>query len=428
MNTNLAADLHSDLYQELFNSIDEGISIIEKVDNKQNERSDFRYILTNPAFERITGLTGIIGKTIIEAGLDVNDSTTQVYDKIIKSGEPAWFETYERASEQWFSVHAFPFDNPMKRIAVVFSDITERKQAEEALQKSEAQLESDLKATKLLQNISTQMLYEDDIQVLYEKIVDTAMQIMHSDFGSLQVLHRERGEFGALKLMVHKGFTPQAAKFWEWVDYGDNTTCSQAMKNRSNIIVPDIEKWDIAQDTEDLAVYLKTGIHAVQSTPLVSRNGELMGMFSTHWRQPYTPTEREMDLLFILARQAADLIERKEMEELLKKSNEALERSIRMKDEFLSLISHEFRTPLTVIISAIQMLKTFSWNELSDKAKGYFNTIRQNSNRQLKLVNNILDITKANAGSFEVHKTNSDIVKLTKLIIESIGPYADQEN
>jgi two-component system sensor histidine kinase/response regulator len=73
------------------------------------------------------------------------------------------------------------------------------------------------------------------------------------------------------------------------------------------------------------------------------------------------------------------------------------------------------------------MLKTFSWNELSDKAKGYFNTIRQNSNRQLKLVNNILDITKINAGSFEVHKTNSDIVQLTKLIIESIEPYADRK-
>jgi len=113
--------------------------------------------------------------------------------------------------------------------------------------------------------------------------------------------------------------------------------------------------------------------------------------------------------------------------EALRKSNEELEKSIEMKNEFLSLISHEFRTPLTVIISAIQMLNTFSWNELSDKAKAYFNTIRQNANRQLKLVNNILDITKINAGSYEVHKTNSDIVQLTKLIIESIGPYADRK-
>jgi signal transduction histidine kinase len=275
--------------------------------------------------------------------------------------------------------------------------------------------------------MSTQMLYEDDIQVLYEKIIDTAMKIMHSDFGSMQVMHRERGESGALRLMVHKGFTPLAAKFWEWVDNEDNTACSLAMKNRSSIIVPDIEKWDIAQGTKNLAVFRQTGIRSCQSTPLVSRNGEFLGIYSTHWRQPHTPTEREMNLISILARQAADLIERKKMEELLKKSNVALERSIEMKDEFLSLISHEFRTPLTVIISAVQMLKTFSWNELSDKAKGYFNTIRQNSNRQLKLVNNILDITKINAGSFEVHKTNSDIVQLTKLIIESIEPYADRK-
>ena len=110
----------------------------------------------------------------------------------------------------------------------------------------------------------------------------------------------------------------------------------------------------------------------------------------------------------------SNVTDKKKAEESLKKSNDDLEKSIEMKDEFLSLISHELRTPLTVIISAIQMLKTFTWDELSDKAKGYFNTIRQNSNRQLKLVNNILDLTKVNAGSFEVHKINSDIGSINK--------------
>ena len=54
---------------------------------------------------------------------------------------------------------------------------------------------------------------------------------------------------------------------------------------------------------------------AVQSTPLVSRTGKVLGMFSTHYRRPRRPSERELQLLDLLARQAADLIERKRGEE-----------------------------------------------------------------------------------------------------------------
>ncbi len=74
--------------------------------------------------------------------------------------------------------------------------------------------------------------------------------------------------------------------------------------------------------SEDLATYLQTGIHAVQTTPLFSRRGELIGMISTHWKQPHQPSERDLRLLDILARQAADLIERKKAEQALRESEE----------------------------------------------------------------------------------------------------------
>lgn len=81
-----------------------------------------------------------------------------------------------------------------------------------------------------------------------------------------------------------------------------------------------------------------------------------------------------------------------------------------MKDEFLSLISHEFRTPLNVISSAIQAMNYICSDELSDKAKKYLRMIRQNTFRQLRLVNNLLDITRVNAGRIKINKKNVDIV------------------
>lgn len=108
--------------------------------------------------------------------------------------------------------------------------------------------------------------------------------------------------------------------------------------------------------------------------------------------------------------------------------SDALKNAIEMKDEFISLISHEFKTPLTVINSAIQAMNFICKDELSDKAKGFLDKILQSSHRQLKLVNNLLDITRADAGHLKVNKTNIDIVQLTRSITESIRVFAEQKS
>jgi signal transduction histidine kinase len=122
-----------------------------------------------------------------------------------------------------------------------------------------------------------------------------------------------------------------------------------------------------------------------------------------------------------------DVTERKMAEINLVKAKEIAENANETKDEFLSLISHEFKTPITVINSAIQAMEVICKNELSEKTKEYLKKIKQNSNRQLKLVNNLLDITRVNAGYFNIYKKNVDIVMLTKLITESVIIFAEQK-
>ena len=84
------------------------------------------------------------------------------------------------------------------------------------------------------------------------------------------------------------------------------------------IIVPDVEACDGMAGTADLDEYRRSDIRAVQSTPLVSRSGQLLGMISTHWREPHQPTEHRLRFLDVLARQAADLIALRESEQRLK--------------------------------------------------------------------------------------------------------------
>lgn len=110
-----------------------------------------------------------------------------------------------------------------------------------------------------------------------------------------------------------------------------------------------------------------------------------------------------------------------------KEKNEALMRAIEMKDEFLSIISHEFKTPLTVINCAIQTMELVCKNEISRREREFISKIKQNTYRQLRLVNNLLDITRANAGHIKLNKSSIDIVFLTKSIVDSVQIYAQQK-
>jgi GAF domain-containing protein len=187
----------------------------------------------------------------------------------------------------------------------------ERRRAEEKLREVQEQLASELAAIQLLQTISAELIPASEVEALYERILDAAVAIMRSDFASMQMFYPERGD---LKLLAYRGFNPTAADFWEWVRPRSGSTCGVALATGNRSIVPDIELCDFMAGSDDLETYRQTGIRAVQSTPLVSRAGQLTGMISTHWRTPHQPSERNLRLLDVLARQATDLIERTKSE------------------------------------------------------------------------------------------------------------------
>jgi len=191
------------------------------------------------------------------------------------------------------------------------TDITARKEAESALIASEAQQAHELEDMRQLQRVSGQLIREGNLTALYEQILDAAITVMRSDMGSMQILVPARN---ALQLITWRGFDPASAAFWEWVRADSGSSCGAALDRAERIIVPDVEASDFMAGTEDLEEYRRSGIRSVQSTPLVSRSGRVVGMISTHWRTPQQPPEHNLRLLDVLARQAADLIERKQSE------------------------------------------------------------------------------------------------------------------
>lgn len=100
----------------------------------------------------------------------------------------------------------------------------------------------------------------------------------------------------------------------------------------------------------------------------------------------------------------------------------------RIKTEFLSNISHEFRTPLNVILSAMQLLKAQKDQAMQAVCSSkYFVAVQQNCYRLLRLVNNLIDITKIDSDFYEIKLQNIDIAGLIKDIVMSAGIFAENK-
>lgn len=117
-------------------------------------------------------------------------------------------------------------------------------------------------------------------------------------------------------------------------------------------------------------------------------------------------------------------------ERLLKverEKNEALQSAMKLKDDFLYLITHEFRTPISVINSALQAIELLCREEITTNISKYLRTIRQNTFRQLRLVDNLLENIRYGSGNFKFNFTRFDIVFATREIIKSVEPYSKQK-
>ena len=118
-------------YRTLFESIDEGFCIIEMLFDAAGEPVDYRFLTTNPAFERATGLADAEGKTMRELAPEHEAHWFRIYGRIAMTGEPERFEAEAAQLGRCYDVFAFRVDDPaLGHVAILFNDITQRKRAE----------------------------------------------------------------------------------------------------------------------------------------------------------------------------------------------------------------------------------------------------------------------------------------------------------
>jgi PAS domain S-box-containing protein len=331
-------------------------------------------------------------------------------------------------------------------ISIIVTDLTAQKDLEEKLRHAKEGLEelvedrtkelresearlfrllehsaADLKAMRRLNEIGAVCAQDHkNVDACLKEVLNVAIEITSADKGNIQLFDETSG---MLKMAMHSGFDAWFLDFFDAV--GDaNSACGMALQSKQRVVVENITESEIFAGKSTLSILREADVLAVQSVPLISSTGTVLGIISTHFSNAHRPTEQELRLMDLLARQTADYLERKrveaEREQLLAREHElreTAEEANRLKDEFLAIMSHELRNPLNVILGYAELLLRMDEIKSAPHLHRMADAVKRNAVAQSKLIRDLLDLSRLRSGKLELnHETVSPIASIENAI------------
>jgi PAS domain S-box-containing protein len=186
---------------------------------------------------------------------------------------------------------------------------------------SVGRMRAELASMTRLSELSTQLTATSDLPSILYEMLDAIIELHGADFGDVQLYDEATG---SLKIVAHRGLPQDFLDYFATVDARETSACGLALRSGARIIIEDVNSHPDFEPHRGIAA--STGFRGVQSTPLFDRNsGNLVGMLSTHFRKPHHPSDDELRLTDIYARQAADVIAFRIAEKALRKSEARLQ-------------------------------------------------------------------------------------------------------
>jgi PAS domain S-box-containing protein len=369
-------------------------SFIESSDNSILS-TDLEGVIVNwsRGAERIFGYSAdkVVGKPItILIPHDLQDEEWRILERIRRGERIDLYET-KRCHKDGrlldISLTVSPLKDSDGRIigaSKIGRDITDQRRAQE-------RIAADLRAMTMLREVGGLCASKgEDLKKCLHGIVDAATAIAGADKGNIQLFEPTTG---VLTIVAQRGFGPAFLKYFEHVR-DDSSACAAAMQSGERVVVEDVTTSKIFVRQPSMNVLIDAGVRAVISTPLMSGAGNVLGMISTHFCEPHHPDERELGLTDLLARQAADYLERKRAEKI----EETLVREIQ----------HRSNNQLAVIHTIAH--QTLSGDLSLAEAKKVFDA-------------RVQALVRANR---QLNESSWSPVKLSEIVRLALAPFGDQ--
>ena len=325
--------------------------------------------------------------------------------------------------------HAFPADEVRlaQTIAHHVAFGLERLAREHEAARLKDELGAELTAVMRLHAISQRFLERGNLGELLSDILAAAIEITGAGRGTMQLLDADTGR---LRLVAHHGFEREFVDFFAEVSPGEAASCGHALARGERVVIADLERDPIFAEPAARGVMLRAGVRACQSTPLLSRTRRVLGVVSTHFDAPHEASARELQLVDLFARQAADLVEHAQAidrrNDLLAAEAQArtdAEAASRAKDEFIAMVSHELRTPLTAMLGWTRMLRSA---HLDSRAAAHgLEVIERNLRQQTQILTDLLDVSRIVSGKLALDLQLVELAPVVEMALDVVRPAAE---
>lgn len=299
-------------YRTIFQSIDEGFVIVELVDDEHGHAIDYRFLETNPAFERQSGLTKVVGRLAKEIAPDLEGYWVEVFDRVSRTGEPQRFEDYNTSTDRWYDYHLTRVGGAgSRRVSSVFTDISERKRNEERLRESEKQ-------QSFLLRLSDELRTHTDERQIESVVLNWIAEELSLDRAYVTTSDYGKGET-VVPSEVRRGDLPPLAGIFRHADFPE----SARMVNEGTFVVHDVGT-DANLSDVNRRSFQAFQIGAVIGVGLRRGSSDIFWTFAAAMTNPRQWTQAEAYLLEQVAERTWAAMERARAEAGLRESETRL--------------------------------------------------------------------------------------------------------
>ena len=260
-----------------------------------------------------------------------------------------------------------------------------------------------------------------DMQEVLEKIVSQAVTISGAKDGTIYVLDDEgknlkpQANFGVSEAMLKALLQSRST-------LSSSTVSARCIQTRAPVQIPDIEKEEGYRLRQTM---LNEGIYSNLGVPLIREDQVIGALVIRRCERGHFP-ESTVSLLQTLAAQSVMAIQNARLFQQIQEKGEQLEAASKLKSQFLANMSHELRTPLNAIIGVTEMLHEDAVDLDRDDELEPLDRVLRAARHLLALINDILDLSKIEAGKMELHPENFPLAPLVDDIVKTMQPLAEK--